>query len=266
MTLGIPAQFVWILGGACGVMLLLWFVQRRIRDAGVVDVGWAGLLGLAAIFAALTGEGDATRRAIVGIAGGVWGLRLAWHLLTDRVLFATHEDGRYLELRERMGPRIQPFLLFFFQAQAVSVALLAAPFVLAAADAGPVPGWQDLGGIVICVIGVIGESIADRQLKRFKADPANRGRTCRAGLWAWSRHPNYFFEWLIWCGFAMLAARASFGWAAWLAPAVILFLILKVTGIPPTERRALRTRGDDYRDYKRTTSAFFPWFPKRGSA
>ncbi len=115
------------------------------------------------------------------------------------------------------------------------------------------------------MFAVLGESLADRQLAAWRSDPDNRGRTCRAGLWRYSRHPNYFCEWLIWCAFATIASAAPLGWLAWMAPGVMLFLILKVTGIPPTEARALRSRGDDYRRYQQSTSAFFPWPPKQES-
>ena len=105
-------------------------------------------------------------------------------------------------------------------------------------------------------------SLADRQLSAFKADPANRGRTCRQGLWRWSRHPNYFFEWVHWLAYVPLAWGSSWWPATLLAPAIMLYLVTKVTGIPPTEAQSLRSRGEDYADYQRTTSAFFPWPPR----
>ncbi|QYU66136.1 alpha-hydroxy-acid oxidizing protein [Leptolyngbya sp. 15MV] len=194
------------------------------------------------------------------------GKGLAWHLLSDRVLRTsgahTHEDGRYLELREKMGPRINRFLFWFFQAQAVSVALLAGVFALGAAATASGPTWLDYAGAGLWLVGLCGETIADEQLKAFKRDPASKGRTCRRGLWRYSRHPNYFFEWLMWCSFAVVALNHGWGWLGVLAPLTILVLVLKVTGIPPTEKRALRTRGEDYRRYQRETSAFFPWFPR----
>jgi steroid 5-alpha reductase family enzyme len=110
---------------------------------------------------------------------------------------------------------------------------------------------------------VLGEWTADRQLARFRADPANRGKTCRAGLWRSSRHPNYFFQSLFWWTFVLLSVGAPHAWLTLISPLIILFLILKVTGIPPTEERALQSRGEDYRAYQRTTSAFIPWFPRR---
>lgn len=240
-----------------------WLVQLRTRDAGIVDVMWSALLGAAAVFAALSGQGDVERRVLVGVLGGVWGARLALHLLTDRVLKGP-EDGRYQMMREKFGAKVQPVFLAFFQAQAVLVVMLCGPFLLAArAETGGLH-WPDYAAAGLWLVGIAGESIADRQLKRFKADAGNRGRVCDIGLWRYSRHPNYFFEWLMWCAYAGLAVQAPLGWLAALAPAFMLLLVLKVTGIPPTEARALRSRPEAYREYQRTTSAFVPWFPRRG--
>lgn len=265
MLLTWSAQLAWIGAGAAMVMFALWIVQRLTRDAGVVDVGWAATLGLAAGFCALTGAGDSSRRVLIGIMGVVWGGRLALHLLFDRVLKGP-EDGRYQMMREKFGTRIQPVLLVFFLAQAVTVALLALPFALASQHAGASPSITDGLGLMVWVIGLAGEAVADRQLKRFKADPANAGRVCAIGLWRYSRHPNYFFEWLMWVAYALVASGWSFGLWAWSAPALMLLFILKLTGIPPTEARALRSRGETYREYQRTTSSFVPWFRRESKA
>jgi steroid 5-alpha reductase family enzyme len=106
------------------------------------------------------------------------------------------------------------------------------------------------------------ESVADAQLGRFRCDPANKGKTMREGLWRYSRHPNYFFQWLTWVAYALVALSAPYGWIGFVAPALILYLVLFVTGIPPAEEQALRSRGDDYRRYQRETSPFVPWFPR----
>ncbi|MGE3509911.1 MAG: DUF1295 domain-containing protein, partial [Vicinamibacterales bacterium] len=103
---------------------------------------------------------------------------------------------------------------------------------------------------------------ADLQLRRFKASPRRGSRTCRDGLWRYSRHPNYFFEWLVWVAYALFAAASSWGFVAFACPVVMLYLLFRVTGIPATEAQALASRGDDYRDYQATTSAFVPWRPR----
>lgn len=261
MTLTFTQQLISIGAGSALIMLALWTLQLRTRDAGVVDVAWAGCLGSSAIFAALTGEGDLARRIIIGAIGGFWGLRLASHLLFDRVLKGP-EDGRYQMMREQFGSRINPVLLAFFEAQALLVVILCIPFLLAASASAPSLAPTDFLGASLWLIGITGETIADRQLIRFKRDASNAGKVCDVGLWRYSRHPNYFFEWLMWCAFAIVALPADYGWIGLSAPALILLFVLKLTGIPPTEARAIRSRGEAYRRYQRTTSAFFPWFPR----
>ncbi len=230
-----------------------------------MDVGWAFGIGASALVYAALADGEGLRRVEVAVLGGFWGMRLAWHLLTDRVIGA-EEDGRYQELRAQWGPRFSRNLFWFFQAQGVLVVLLSVPFLLAASDGAPWPGVLDVAAAAIWLTGIVGEAIADEQLKRFKRRGDSKGKTCREGLWRYSRHPNYFFEWLMWVAFGVLALGAPWGWVGLLAPALMLVLILKVTGIPPTEARAIKSRGDDYRRYQDETSAFVPWFPKRAES
>ncbi|MGH8164637.1 MAG: DUF1295 domain-containing protein, partial [Rhodanobacteraceae bacterium] len=115
-------------------------------------------------------------------------------------------------------------------------------------------------------LSVFGETIADRQLARFRANPANDGKTCREGLWRYSRHPNYFFEWLHWFAYVALAIGSPLWWLALAGPVVMFVFLRFISGIPYTEAQALRTRGDDYRAYQHDTSMLFPWFPKHSTA
>ncbi len=262
MTLSWTAQLTWIGGGSALAMLAGWSFQRRTKNAGIVDVLWAACLGASAAFCALTGDGEETRRAIVGVAGAIWGFRLASHVLMDRVI-GKPEDSRYAHMRHALRSRAHAVFLLFFLAQAVLVAILSVPFVLAARDASPGPSALDILGAVIWIAGLCGETIADRQLLRFKRDERNKGKVCDAGLWRFSRHPNYFFEWTMWVAYATIATPSHHGWIAWAAPAIMLVLVLKVTGIPPTEARSVQSRGEAYREYQRTTSAFVPWFSRR---
>jgi steroid 5-alpha reductase family enzyme len=250
--------------GSAGLMALLWLLQLRTCNAGIVDVGWAFSLGALAVFDALVAPGGAPHRLLVGILGGIWGFRLAWHLLFDRVL-GHPEEGRYVTLRKNWGRSADAKLFLFFEAQALLAAILSLPFLIAASRPGDTLGVVELVGAALWIAGIVGESVADRQLARFKRDPYNRGRVCDIGLWRTSRHPNYFFEWVIWCGFAALGLTAQAGWLALSGPAIILFFLLRVTGIPPTEAQSLKSRGEAYREYQRTTSAFVPWFPKRSN-
>jgi steroid 5-alpha reductase family enzyme len=251
--------------GLCGLFVALWLWQQKHRDAGIVDVGWALGLGALAVYYGLAGDGLPARRWLVALLGGLWGGRLALHLFFDRIL-GKPEDGRYQTLRAGWGQNAPAAFFVFFQAQALLDILLSLPFLLAARNPAPRLAPFEVGGALLWLIALLGEATADRQLAAWRADPAHRGRTCRAGLWRYSRHPNYFCEWLIWCAYALIALPAPHGWLALTAPALILVFLFRVTGIPTTEAQALRSRGDDYRRYQRETSVFVPWFPRRERA
>jgi steroid 5-alpha reductase family enzyme len=238
----------------------LWAVQVRTRDASHVDVGWAAGLGALALACAVFLPGEPARRVLVGAMGAAWSLRLASHLYFDRVR-GKPEDGRYAALRKSWGADAHRNFFVFFQGQAALDVLLALPFAALCARSGPL-GASDAAGAAIWLAAVLGEAAADRQLAAFRADSSNKGKTCRAGLWGLSRHPNYFFEWLHWLAYS---AMAPTDWRVWLSPALMLFFLLRVTGIPATEAQALKSRGDDYREYQRTTSMFVPWFSRRNA-
>jgi steroid 5-alpha reductase family enzyme len=248
-------------GLAAAGMALVWVLHRRLRNAGIVDVAWAAEVAMVAGLFAAIGDGWPARRAAIAAVMMIWGGRLSLYLLRDRVI-GRPEDGRYLALRQRWGARATSRFFWFFQAQAIAAVFFALPALLAAAN--PAPAFSAIEAIALglWVLALAGETTADRQLERFKADPAHRGRTCQAGLWRYSRHPNYFFEWLMWVAYGLFALGAPFGAAALLCPAAMLYLLLRVTGIPPTERQALRSR-EDYRRYQQTTSAFVPWKRRR---
>ena len=243
------------------VLGLAWVRQRRNRNAGIVDVIWSGSLGLLALLHALTADGWMPRRALVLVIAGVWSGRLTWHLY-HRVT-SEKEDGRYAILRESWGDKFDSWMFGFFQAQGILAVGLSLTFLVLCA--APTEGWRawDLLAVALWIVSIVGEGIADRQLAAWRSDPSHKGRTCNVGLWRFSRHPNYFFEWLHWLVYPVLGIGLAWGWLLWLTPLLMLFLVLKVTGIPPTEEQSLRSRGDDYRAYQRTTNAFFPGPPKR---
>jgi steroid 5-alpha reductase family enzyme len=246
---------------ACFGMALVWWRAERRRDASSVDVAWTLGIGGGALFAAVITPGDGLRRGLIAAATLGWSLRLALHLVR-RLSHEAREDARYAELRTRWGERASRNFFAFFQIQAWLVLGFTVPS-LAAQQGAPSLRAIDVLGVAVVLASLFGEAIADRQLARFKARPASRGETCREGLWAWSRHPNYFFEWTHWLAYPILAWGGELFWASLLGPLLMSLFLWKVTGIPATEARALVTRGDDYRRYQRETSAFFPWPPRR---
>jgi len=246
--------------GVAAIMLLLWAVQWRSRNAGIVDVAWAFGTGVLGIWLVLTSvDADPHRKALITAMAAIWSVRLGMHLASR--VFSESEDGRYRYLREHLGQRAQPFMFLFFQLQALWAVMFALPMWAAAQSTGTGLGWLDFAGAAIFLVSMIGESIADAQLSRFRRDPGNRGKVCRTGLWRYSRHPNYFFEWLHWWAYVLIGLDSPHWWVP-LAGLVVVYLFLTmITGIPFTEQQALRSRGDAYRHYQETTSAFFPWPP-----
>jgi steroid 5-alpha reductase family enzyme len=260
MSAGISLLVIWLL--AAIAQSAGWWWQNRHRNAGLVDVIWSASVGAGAVVAAILGDGALLPRILLGVLGSIWGLRLAGHLL-HRVL-GEPEDGRYANLRKRWGQDQRKWFAFF-QFQAALAVLFALPFVAVARNpaAGITPGM--VGGVGFWLLSIVGEAIADLQLSRFRTNAKNKGKTCRDGLWRYSRHPNYFFEWLHWFAYVCLAIGSPIWWLAWAGPLVMFVFLRWVSGIPYTEENALRTRGDDYREYQRVTSMLFPWFPKKST-
>ncbi len=244
---------------AAAIETTLYLVQRRTRDATAVDAGWALSLATIAVLVAVLGPGCRNERILIAIIGGWENLRIA-SVVVRRL--GHGEDSRYRDLRARWKARGQEQLRFaiFYEAQALLAAILSLPFVLAVFATRITPlAWA---GAAVWLVGSVFQTVADEQLRRFKAAPENKGRTMRYGLWRYSRHPNYFFQCVLWFGYALVASAAPWGWLGFAAPVLLTLLVVFVTGIPPSEEASLRSRGDDYRRYQRETSAFVPWFPK----
>ena len=244
------------------LMVVVWRVALRVNNLGIVDVAWSfGFLPVAVLFAWLA-PGDPERRALVAGMAGLWSLRLGTHIAVRVRGHHPQEDVRYAQLRAEWGGRLVTKTFWFFQLQAGILAALATVFLVPCLNAHSGITPLEWAGVVIWALALIGESVADAQLKGFKARPENRGRICQTGLWNYSRHPNYFFEWLVWVGFFVFAWGSPGGCWTVLCPGLMLFFLLRVTGIPMTEELSVRSKGEVYREYQRTTSAFVPWFKK----
>ncbi len=242
------------------VFVPLYLLQLRTGDATAVDAGWAVTLALLAALYAGLGPGSLSYRVLIAVTAGLQFLRVA-SVVLRRV--GHGEDRRYRDLRARWTEREE-------HSRASSSSTRRRPCwrscsrrpSCSPASTGTTRSSRRVGRRGAGLVAAVGEALADRQLRTFKADPANKGKTMRSGLWRYSRHPNYFFQWTSWVAYALIATQAPWGWLGWISPALMLYLIVFVTGIPPAEEQALRSRGDDYRRYQRETSAFVPWAPR----
>ena len=249
------------------VMLCAWITQRATRNVGWVDVFWTfgtGLAGAGLALAPLNGASPSARQILVAALALIWALRLGLYVALR--VASSPEDRRYAELREDWGAAFQTRLFGFLLLQAPVGLLLAAAIMLAARNPSPGLGLGDVAGAAILAIAILGEGLADEQMRRFKADPSSHGRICDQGLWAWSRHPNYFFEWFGWLAYPVIAwpmgAVYPWGWAAWIAPALMYLVLDKGTGVPPLEAHMLKSRGQAFADYQGRVARFFPAPPR----
>ena len=264
-----PFEAVLMLAVTLGLSVAMagaWLIERDTRNGGWIDVTWTFATGAAGVaFALLPADGAVTPRGwLVAALAALWSVRLGLHLARRT---AQHEDARYAWFRKEWGAGYPARLFRFLQIQAAAAAFLALAMWLAARNPAPGLGAMDILGVAVFAGALLGGAVADAQLAAFKADPRNAGKVCDRGLWAWSRHPNYFFEWLVWLGFALIAVNLAgawpWGWLAFLAPLFMLYLLTRKSGIPPLEDHMARSRGQAWADYKARTSAFFPLPPRR---
>lgn len=247
-----------------GVVFVLGYLLCRWRDHfGYVDAARAYAFGAVAILYGWFGSGWYLRRFTVASMAVLWSVRLGSHLLRRAHRQHPAEDGRYAQLRRDWASGFAVRMFGWFQLQSLAVVLLSTPFLLATLNPARRFHPLELAGITLWFVGLYGEAIADAQLAAHQREPARRHAVCARGLWRYSRHPNYFFAWLLWLGFAVFALGSPWGALALLAPAALLHLLFRVTGIPPNEAQALRTKGDAYRHYQQTTSVFVPLPPRR---
>ena len=249
------------------IMAAAWQVQRWTGNSGWIDTIWTfgtGAVACAAALAPLDGQTSPDwRQWLAAGLAACWSLRLGWHIYTRTRGVA--DDPRYLAKIKDWGPRAPSRLFWFLQAQAAVALVLVGAVMLAAHHPEPQFRWLDALAAAIFALGLIGEALADAQLRRFKSASQDRLAVCDTGLWAWSRHPNYFCEWLCWCAYPLLAIGDGFiaGWLALLAPLFMYWTLVYASGIPPLEAHMRRTRPEAFAAYARRTNAFFPAPPQR---
>ena len=246
-----------------------WVVQQRTGNSGWVDTIWTFAVGLVGAGSALWPLADAapnTRQWLVAALVAIWSVRLGLHIAVRTA--GISDDPRYAAFAREWGVDSPRRMFVFLQNQGFgSIPLVFAIFVAARVPLGGLR-FADYLGALILSIGIAGEALADAQLRHFRIDPANKGRVCDIGLWRWSRHPNYFFEWLGWFAYPAIAIPIAaplqypWGWASLLAPLFMYWILVHVTGVPPLEQQMLRSRGQRYRDYQSRTRMFFPRAPR----
>jgi len=254
-----------VLGAMVVVMAAAWAFGLMTRNGGWTDVFWSWGTGVTLAAAALCPAPDGAispRHWLVAGFMALWGLRLGLYL-TPRV--ASHpEDPRYAAIREKEGKRYAAFMLFVAMPQALATSLLSFAVILAARAPGPL-GLRDAAAVLVFAAALVGEYISDNQMKAFRTDTANKGQVMDKGLWGWSRHPNYFFQWLGWCAYPVIALDPArpVTLLSLIAPVVMYLLLRYVSGVPLLEEAMLKTRGEAFRKYQARVSAFFPLPPKR---
>lgn len=240
---------------------LAWWWSVRIRDASIADICWGPLFAvLAWVYCALC-RSDRPRPLLVASLITLWGARLSWHIF--RRHRGAGEDRRYAAMRAGHGDAFwwrSLFLVFWLQGVLIWVVSLP---VLATAGGveGESTGAIDIAGSVLFVVGLGMEIVADHQLRHFKASPENRGKVLDTGLWRYTRHPNYFGDALLWWGIYLLAPSTTAGRLTVVGPALMTFLLVRVSGVTLLERDLCESKAG-YRAYVERTSSFVPWFPR----
>jgi steroid 5-alpha reductase family enzyme len=247
---------------ALAYMVALWLVSLVARNASIVDIFWGlGFVLLVAVYFVAT-DGYTGRKVLITTLVTVWGLRLSLYILWRN--WGKGEDYRYRKWREEAGEKFWWTSLFrVFLLQGALLWLISAPVLAAQFNDDPDHfSPLDLLGALVWGVGFFFEAVGDWQLARFKSDPANKGKVMRSGLWAYTRHPNYFGDATLWWGYYLIAAGTAFGYWTFFSPILMTVLLLRVSGVALLERTQIETK-PKYRDYIESTSAFFPWFPRR---
>lgn len=251
-------------------LLVVWFsftflLCRKMDNYGIVDVVWSYTFAGVAWCYAFIGDGWSMRQLVIASLASAWSIRLGSHLYKRVMGHHPEEDSRYRQLRTDWKTNFGPMMFGFFQLQAVTVVILSLPFIFPVFNATTHFSNWEMAGTAICFLSLCGESLADGQLAAFRRNPENKGQVCNMGLWRYSRHPNYFFEWCIWVGFSIFALGSAGGWVSLIAPISIYYLLRFKTGVPMAEESSLKSKGDLFREYQKTTNAFFPGPPRDSS-
>jgi steroid 5-alpha reductase family enzyme len=257
-----PQPLLVVLGLSTAAMLGGWLVRERTRNPAIADLVWAACISASALYYGVVAGGSMLSRLLVAMMAGIGGFRLFMYLL-QRMLGETPDARARARIQQGDPAPLRTFGTFLVNA--LSVTLFSVPLYVAATNPVDQASAWTLAGAAVFLIGLTGETYADVQLAQFRDQPRNHGRTCRRGLWRYSRHPNYFFAFVHWCSYALLAVGLP--WPIWsltlLGPALVAVTAMR--RIPVIETQALSARGEDYRAYQASTSTFIPWLPGRAA-
>lgn len=241
-----------------GALTLLWLVSLPLKNVSIIDLFWGCGFVLIGWIGFLLGNGDSPRNLLVAVLTTIWGLRLAGYLTWRN--WGESEDYRYRAMRASRGAAFAWISLFLvFGLQGVIMLIVALPVLVSVTSTTPL-GAVDAAGVLLWGTGLFFEAIGDWQLARFKSRPENHGKVLDRGLWRYTRHPNYFGDFLVWWGLYLLAITAGGAWTVF-SPLLMSLLLLKVSGVTLLEK-SLHERRPAYADYVRRTSPFFPWPPR----
>jgi steroid 5-alpha reductase family enzyme len=252
----------WNLLAVAAMMITGWLISLASRNVTIVDSLWGLGFVLIAWLTFFMSDGYVDRKMLIALLVTLWGLRLSIYLSWRN--WGKGEDPRYGNWREKSGDRfwlVSLFKVFILQALFLWVISVAVQIGQMAAKPDTLT-WLDALGIFVWATGFMFESAGDWQLARFKSDPANKGRVMNRGLWAYTRHPNYFGEFLVWWGFFLITLSTPNSWWTIISPIIVTAVLLKMTGIPLTEKGLIERR-PGYSEYIKRTSAFVPWLPAK---
>lgn len=243
-------------------MTVMWLWGKSRNNYAVIDVGWGLVIaGIATIHLLFGGQNSNSKLILLGLVW-IWAIRLSGYLYWTRIRTNHPEDKRYTSFRADYGQKVhQKFFTNVFLLQGFLAMLLSGPFWVAANVSGE--GSFVFLGIILFLLGVLGEARSDQELHRFVKDSTNKGKVCDIGFWRYTRHPNYFFEFLLWLGIGCIPLQMNpVSWWSLTAPLLMFALLRFISGVPFAERQSMQSKPKAYAEYQRTTNAFFPWFPK----
>lgn len=238
-------------------MSCIFIIATFKKDNSIVDSAWGlGFVALS-IFCCFYTQHLVARSLVVTLLVSIWGVRLSSHILLRH--WGKSEDFRYAQFRATWGNHSLLNAYFkIFMLQGLMMLLIGYPIMLVYAQAASGFDFSTIFGVLLWVLGFMFEAVGDYQLQQFVAQPANRGRVMDQGLWAYTRHPNYFGEIAMWWGIFLVVLPVSFGVTAIISPLIITYLLLRVSGIPLLEKQF--DTNPAYQEYKKRTSMLIPWF------